>query len=211
MTVAQMFLSPHGAHPQKGTEQWFGGPPGTRQPWRGLGAPACGAPFSCHGPPTLLHSTVPLITCQPGDSSPWAAANYSRTDIAQAVHMFTQFGESLLIFQKCGQLLIFRTRVGWPGRKDSLGTCLRIEQEAQRCAFMPPLPWTSLDKTTPSTQGKFLKALSNLQIDGYVSASGASAYRGFKLSQQVNNKSYIIFINIHHSNCLNLHQNKVTL
>lgn len=46
-------------------------------------------PFSCHGPPTLLHSTGPLITCQPGDSSPWAATNYSRTDIAQAVHMFT--------------------------------------------------------------------------------------------------------------------------
>lgn len=50
----------------------------------------------------------------------------------------------------------------------------------------------------------------NLQMDGCVSGSGGSGYRGFPLSERGDNKSYIIFINIHRSNCLNLRENKVT-
>ena len=76
---------------------------------------------------------------------------------------------------------------------------------------MLPWPWTNLDKPPHKLSGQIPKPPFNLQIDGCVSESGGSPYRGLKLPEKVNNKSYIIFINIHDSNCLNLHQNKATL
>lgn len=50
-----------------------------------------------------------------------------------------------------------------------------------------------------------------LPVDVCMSEAPGSSYRGSNLSVQANNQSYIILINTHHSNCLHLPHNKVTL
>lgn len=129
-----MFLSPHRAHPQKGADNGAGPLVQTaleRPPAR---PPAHSGP----DPPTLPHAW-PANYMSAWRSSPPATPNYSRIDISQVVHVFTQCGESLLIAQKSGKLPIFKKKE-WAdeGERMHFAHVFRLSKETQSSVSYGP-------------------------------------------------------------------------
>lgn len=89
-------------------------------------------------PPTLPHAW-PANYMSAWRSSPPATPNYSRIDISQVVHVFTQCGESLLIAQKSGKLLIFKKKE-WAdeGERMHFAHVFRLSKETQSSVSYGP-------------------------------------------------------------------------
>lgn len=132
----------------------------------------------------------------------WPTANYrALTEFQEFLCLHSLASPSSLVVQKKMKFTnISEERAGRGGRRDPLTINTESKQDVSSSVLL------QTQTNCPKLPGQIPQGSCSLQQIGVRLRD-----RGFKLSLQGNNRSYIIFINIHHFNCLILPQNKVTL